>query len=110
MVALNPFNGGSVSRDLKLDGANYDGLLELEMLQIFLPQSKDSGVKNEWLRLALKIQLAIKLKYCTHYCSGHNYISQKPDLLRIKMSYFHNLKRKKNIESSQARDKVVFFV
>ena len=37
-------------------------------------------------------------------------ISQKPDLPRIKMSYFHNLERKKNIESSQARDKVVFFV
>ena len=60
-----------------------------------MPQSKDSGVKNEWLRLALKIQLAIKLKYSTHYCSGRNYISQKPDLPRIKMSYFHNLKRKK---------------
>ena len=40
MVALNPFNGGSVSRDLKLDGANYDGLLELEMLQIFCHNQK----------------------------------------------------------------------
>ena len=45
MVALNPFNGGSVSRDLKLDGANYDGLLELEMLQIFCHNQKTGVCK-----------------------------------------------------------------
>ena len=43
MVALDPFNGGSVSRDIKLDGANYDGLLELEMLQNFF-----ATIKRQW--------------------------------------------------------------